>query len=173
MRRTLTGENVTLRPITYRDTDLVVAWRNNERVRRNFIYRGMFTREIHLHWMDTMVCDGDVIQYIIEHDGVPIGSVYFRDIDKKNRNAEFGIFIGEDSAVGRGFGTEAAKLFIDYGFSALNLHRISLRVLPHNKRAIHVYKKIGFMEEGFFRDLVTLDGSWSDVIFMAILNQEE
>lgn len=172
MRPVIKGEKVTLRPIRYTDTDLVVKWRNTERVWKNFIYRGLFTREIHLHWMDTVVCDGDVVQYIIEYDGEPVGSVYFRDIDRKNRNAEFGIFVGEDSAVGKGVGKEAAELFLDYGFMVLGLHRISLRVLPYNETAIRLYRKIGFQQEGVFRHLVYLDGAWQDVIFMAVINQD-
>jgi hypothetical protein len=39
-----------LRPMTEQDTDLIVAWRNSEEVRKHFIYQGLFTREGHLNW---------------------------------------------------------------------------------------------------------------------------
>ena len=48
----LKKDDLTLRPIDSTDTDMIVRWRNNERVRTNFIYRGDFTQEIHNNWLD-------------------------------------------------------------------------------------------------------------------------
>ena len=56
------GELVSLRPITDNDTDLIVEWRNNERIRNNFVYRVHFTREIHEEWLKNKVYTGNVIQ---------------------------------------------------------------------------------------------------------------
>ncbi|MBQ9827958.1 MAG: GNAT family N-acetyltransferase, partial [Lachnospiraceae bacterium] len=46
----------------------------------------------------------------------------------------------------RGFGTEAVRAMIEYGFGQMKLKRIFLKVYPHNLRAIHVYRKCGFIE---------------------------
>ena len=101
------GDKIYLRNITYEDTPLVVKWRNNERVRNNFIYREVFTEDIHNNWMKTKVETGEVVQLIIcqktdsnenESEGTlierPVGSVYLRDIDMNEKTAEYGIFIG-------------------------------------------------------------------------------
>ena len=56
---------VYLRPMTYDDTDLIVAWRNSDAVRKNFIYQALFTRESHENWIRTMVETGKVVQMII------------------------------------------------------------------------------------------------------------
>lgn len=101
-----------------------------------------------------------------------MGSVYFRDVDPQNNSAEYGIFIGEDSARRRGIGKETAKLFTRYGLNELGLHRISLRVLVGNDVAYRVYKNAGFKKEGVFRDMVFLDGEYRDVIFMALLAED-
>lgn len=162
-------DNNIIRPIELSDTDTIVTWRNNERVRSNFIYRESFTKEIHEQWMNTKVKSGEVIQYIIENANKPVGSVYYRDINNTNRSAEFGIFIGDDMAIGIGIGRVVTKSFLDFGFNKLNLHRISLRLLKENKRAYNLYKSVGFKEEGFFRDMVRIDGEYRDVIFMAML----
>ena len=113
----LTGTAATLRPITDADTDLIVKWRNTPSVVQNFIFRQTFTPEMHRSWLTTKVATGQVVQYIIldNADGKPVGSVYYRDIDNHNRSAEYGIFIGEESARGKGLGTETARLF-DWGF---------------------------------------------------------
>lgn len=167
----LTGDKIRLRLMQEGDTDLIVQWRNNPRVRNNFIYQKPFTREGHENWVRTMVDTGKVVQFIIEDltDGKPVGSVYFRDIDKEYSKAEYGIFIGEDSAVGKGFGSEAAYIAVEYGFEELGLHKIFLRVFADNAGAIRSYEKAGFIKEGYFKDDVCIDGRYKDLIFMAII----
>lgn len=169
--KTLYGEKVILRPITMEDTCNIVNWRNNPLVQKNFIFREPFTNEMHNRWMETKVAAGEVIQYIIieKESGMPVGSVYYRDVDNINNSAEFGIFIGENSARGKGFGTETTILFTRYGLKDLGLHRLSLRVLDGNDGAYKAYEKAGFKKEGTFRDMVYLDGEYRDVIFMSLL----
>ena len=170
----LEGAAVRLRPIADADTDLIVKWRNTPSVVQNFIFRQTFTPEMHRSWLATKVATGQVVQYIIidKADDKPIGSVYYRDIDNHNRSAEYGIFIGEESARGKGLGTETAKLFTDFGFAELQLHRISLRVLAENTAARRSYEKAGFVQEGVFRDMELLDGQSRDVVFMARLAEK-
>jgi len=171
----LTGERVVLRPITDADTDCIVAWRNTPSVMQNFIFRETFTPEMHRRWLATKVATGQVVQYIIEDKvtGQAVGSVYYRDMDARNHSAEYGIFIGEAQARGKGFGTETARLFTRFGFEQLGLHRISLRLLAENLPARRSYEKAGFVLEGTFRDMVLLDGCYRDVVFMAKLAAED
>lgn len=77
-------------------------------VRKNFIFQKPFTRTgPHRVRMETKVVSGEVVQFILcETEGDrPVGSVYFRDIDRENNRAEYGIFIGEEDAAGKGYGT--------------------------------------------------------------------
>ena len=67
--------------------------------------------------------------------GRAVGSVYIRDIDREHNKAEYGIFIGEAEARGRGIGTGAAKLMLRYCFQEEKLHRVYLRALAGNDRA--------------------------------------
>ena len=169
------GEKINLRPMTYDDTDNIVKWRANKRVKNNFLFRGEITKEVHENWIKTKVETGEVVQFIIEEaeSDRPIGSTYLIDINREIGKAEFGIFIGEDDAVGRGYGTEAAKLIVNYAFSNLKLHKVSLRVLDENLVAKKSYEKVGFKEEGHFRDEVFLNGEYKDVVFMAIFDDGE
>ena len=160
-----------LRMMTGDDTDLIVAWRNSDAVRKNFIYQELFTRESHENWIRTKVETGQVVQMIICDSAThqPLGSVYIRDIDRQHGKAEYGIFIGEASARGRGVGSATAKLMLRYCFEEEKLHRVYLRVLSGNQAAIRSYEKAGFVKEGCLKDDVCLNGEYRDVIWMAIV----
>lgn len=162
-----------LRLMTKDDTDLIVSWRNCDSVRRNFIYQELFTRESHENWIRTKVETGQVVQMIIcdMATDMPLGSVYIRDIDRQHSKAEYGIFIGEEAARGRGVGTAAAGLMLRYCFEEEKLHRIYLRVLSGNEAAKRSYEKAGFAVEGILRDDVCLNGEYRDVIWMAIVKK--
>lgn len=164
-----------LRLMTYDDTDRIVTWRNSDAVRKNFIYQALFTRQTHENWIRTHVETGDVVQMIICDlaDDKPLGSVYIRDIDRHHNKAEYGIFIGEADARGRGVGTAAAKLMLRYCFEAEQLHRIYLRALSDNGQAIRSYEKAGFHREGLLKDDVCIDGKYRDIVWMAAVNSPE
>lgn len=158
-----------LRMMTPDDTDLIVAWRNSDAVRKNFIYQELFTREGHENWIRTQIEPGHVVQTIIcdINGDRPLGSVYIRDIDRKHNKAEYGIFIGEPDARGRGVGTAAAKLMLRYCFEEVGLHRVYLRALAGNEQAVRSYEKAGFVREGYLRGDVRIDGEYRDIVWMA------
>ena len=160
-----------LRLMNHNDTDLIIAWRNSEPVRRNFIYQAPFTRQGHENWIKTMIETGKAVQMMICDltTDKPLGSVYIRDIDRQHGKAEYGIFIGEADGRGRGVGTAAARLMLRYCFEEEGLHRVYLRAFPENQQAVRSYEKAGFVQEGVFRDMELLDGAYRDVVFMAKL----
>lgn len=167
-------EVIYLRKMTREDTDLIIKWRNSEEVRSRFIYQGLFTRQSHEKWIDTMVDTGKVVQMIIclKDGDIPVGSVYIRDIDTTHHKGEYGIFIGEAQARGKGIGTRAAKLMTAYAFQKLSLHRLFLRVFADNMRAIRSYEKAGFVREAYLKDDVCINGEYRDIVLMAVLDQE-
>lgn len=170
----LEEQDIFLRLMDGNDTDHIIRWRNSEFVYRNFIYQKPFTRQGHEKWIREMVDTGKAVQFIIlrKDTGMPVGSVYLRDIDQIHHKAEYGIFIGEKDALGRGFGTQAAKLMVRYAFGVLGLHKLMLRVLAENLPAIKSYEKAGFVREAYLRDEVFLEGKYKDVIYMAVINNE-
>ncbi len=171
----ITGDLVSLRPITDADTENIIRWRNSDHVRRNFIYQTLFTPESHREWLRDKVGTGLVRQFIIhvKDAGIDVGSVYLRDIDLTHRRAEFGIFIGEERQMGRGIGSECIRLIVRYGFETLRLHKIFLRVLADNEIARRSYEKAGFMQEAYLKDEVCIHGVYKDLILMRILNPQE
>ncbi len=166
------GSQIILRPIEYGDTDRIVKWRNSERVRSRFIYREPFTVEGHCRWIETMVNTGKVVQFMIcEKEGMrPVGSVYFRDINREKKSAEYGIFLGEDDALGKGYGTETANLAVEYAFSRMGLKQLILRVFTDNEAAVRSYRRVGFKEEKVLKDVECSDGERKDMLLMSLYN---
>jgi RimJ/RimL family protein N-acetyltransferase len=105
-------------------------------------------------------------------DDTLIGYVVYYGYDPRNRAASIGIGIAEPAYREKGYGTEAMRLMLDYGFDELNLNRVELTVSSFNSRAIHVYKKVGFKEEGVLRQCDYNDGRYYDVLVMSLLREE-
>ncbi len=160
-----------LRPIESSDTDLIICWRNSEGVRKHFIYQEPFTRQGHEKWLAEMVDTGKAVQMMIVDIATeqPLGSVYIRDIDRKHQKAEYGIFIGEENARGRGIGTATARLMLQHCFTVEKLHRVFLRAFATNERAIKSYEKAGFVREACLHDDVYVNGRYCDIVLMAKL----
>ena len=168
------GRSVYLRPITSEDTERIVNWRNQDRVRRNFIDQALFTKESHERWLRTKVASGQAVQFIIceKETDRPVGSVYFRDVDPSGRSAEYGIFIGEADAAGRGIGSETAALAVAYARDVLKLHKLKLRVFADNVSAVKSYQNAGFVREAYLKDEIRQDGRYRDLLLMAVIFPE-
>ncbi len=163
------GELINLRLINEEDFPLIVKWRNDINVKKNFIYREDFNIEGQKKWKETMIDTGKVIQFIIcekNRNNRPVGSVYLRDIDKENGSAEYGVFIGEDDAQGKGYGNESALLLTDFANSVLGLKQLILRVFVYNVNAIKSYENAGFVRIDFLPDVECSDGHKGDMILM-------
>jgi diamine N-acetyltransferase len=102
----------------------------------------------------------------------PIGNTDLHDINHRRGTAEFGIMIGEPSARGKGYGTEAARLVLDYAFTVLRLRNVMLRTAEFNLAARRAYEKAGFKEFGRRRSCRPIAGKLWDDIYMDCLNTE-
>lgn len=101
-----------------------------------------------------------------------LGRCMLFNIDYVNRHAMLGIVIGEKSYWNKGYGQDATKQILDYGFNLLNLNSITLEVFSYNKAAINCYKKVGFKEIGRKRQARIVGGKKFDIILMDILAEE-
>lgn len=105
-------------------------------------------------------------------DARAIGLVEMEGIAWAHGEGWLGIGIGDREYWDRGYGTDATRLILRFGFTELNLHRISLTVFDYNARAIQVYTKLGFVEEGRAREFLHRDGRRWGMIFMGLLRSE-
>jgi len=90
---------------------------------------------------------------------------------REDRCAAVGIALGREH-IGRGYGTDAMRIIVGYGFREMGLHRIQLGVASFNSAGIRAYQKAGFTEEGRQRESVLHDRRWYDSVLMSILDHE-
>lgn len=102
----------------------------------------------------------------------PIGTIGLPGINHAHRTAELGVGIGEHDCWGKGYGTEATRLILDYAFTVLGLHNVMLRVFSYNERAIRSYLRVGFKEIGRRRQAQRVGGQAHDVVYMDLLATE-
>lgn len=168
----LKTSRVTLRPIVLDDAPRYVRWLSDTEVNQ-FTTMTSITLSEEKKWIRSLAKNKDQVVLAIDtSEGIHIGSIGFHEIRRKNKNATLGILIGDKNYWNKGYGMEAMKLILDYGFQKLDLHRIELYVFSFNKRAIHVYEKLGFRHEGQKREFVFHNGKWHDEVLMGFLKNE-
>lgn len=170
----LQGESVYLRPIEKEDAENCYNSLFNAEVRRLTGTQKSFSRTNIDLFIDKISQDDSRVDLIIalQENHQIIGDIVLMDIDFQNRNASIRVAINSEEYFGKGYGTEAMRLMLDYGFGVLNLHRIELEVFSFNERAIHTYEKLGFKREGLKRDYLYYDYKYHDAIIMSILQDE-
>ncbi len=124
-------------------------------------------------WIDRLAKDklSNQVFIIVTKEGIPIGNIGLHRIDWVSRVATFGIAIGEKEYWGKGHGSEALLLLLEYALMQMNLHKIELDVHDFNPRAIASYKKCGFFEEGRRLRHMWKDGGYHDTIQMGVFRE--
>ena len=171
----LKGKFVTLRPLSVSDAPRFCKWLADPEVTKFLSFHGLPppTLREEREWLTDARVDKKFVRFAIDTaDGIHIGSISLRRKDGTGKTAEYGIVIGDKRYWGQGYGTEAGKLLIDYGFKKLKLHRIYLRYIAFNIRGGKSYKKIGFKHEGRLRQHTFRNGYWHDEIWMGMLRSE-
>ncbi len=112
----------------------------------------------------------------VEAEGVRLrpwfGEAVIDEVDVDDRSCSFRIALSA-SARDRGVGTTVTRLVVDHAFSAWpDLHRLELEVYDFNPRAIAVYRKVGFFEEGRRRDALWWGDEPHDAIVMSVLRPD-
>jgi RimJ/RimL family protein N-acetyltransferase len=162
--------------MTSEDIEIYHGWRNDIEVMKSTApFLDIYQIEETEEFVNQVILGSQSSKsYIIveKESNKPIGITSLINIDYKNRNAECIIDIGDKTSWGKGYGTEALKLLLDYSFLEMNLHKVSLRVFSFNNRAIKLYEKIGFQHEGRSRESIFREGKWHDIIHMSILQKE-
>lgn len=167
------GERIYLSPINVDEVDSYLKWMNDKSLAVNFgQYNQVVSSKNDMKWLYEPSSDMHRYAIVLLDGDVLIGSISLHNIDHLNRNAFIGIFIGEEECRSNGYGAEAIRLILSFGFRTMNLHNIMLTVHADNYAGIACYKKVGFRECGRLRECVFKDGKYIDKLYMGILDHE-
>jgi len=101
-----------------------------------------------------------------------IGCTGLHRIEWIGRSTEYRIFIGDKDFWGKNYGSEVAKLMLQYGFDKLNMNKVWLGVNADNPAAVKSYDKAGFVREGVLRQEIYRNSTYYDAIRMSVLREE-
>ncbi|MCT4705627.1 spermidine N1-acetyltransferase [Enterobacteriaceae bacterium H11S18] len=163
--------SIRLRPLEREDLRFVHQLDNNASVMR-YWFEEPYEAFVELSDLyDKHIHDQSERRFVVESNGEKAGLVELVEINHVHRRAEFQIIIAPDFQ-GKGLASRAAKLAMDYGFSVLNLYKLYLIVDKENAKAVHIYKKLGFMVEGELIHEFFINGEYRNTIRMCIFQQQ-
>lgn len=165
------SNSVQLRPLEKKDLEFVHQLNNNANIMRYWFEEpyeafvelsDLYNKHIH---------DQSERRFIIQNRATKIGLVELVEINYIHRNAEFQIII-DPSHHGKGYASMATKLAMEYAFNILNLYKLYLIADVKNDKAIHIYTKLGFEQEGILKQEFFVNGEYRDVVRMCIFQHQ-
>jgi diamine N-acetyltransferase len=170
----LSGERVYLRPVAPQDVARLYQWANDAQTRaltgdtRPSTYAGA------LAYYERIQQDPERVWLaIVRHDTQQvIGETGLLRMFPAWRTTDWSLIVGDPTARGQGYGSEAAWLMLNYAFGQLNFHRVAIGVVGFNQGALRFYQRLGFQQEGIQRDGYFYEHRYYDFVMMSLLEDE-
>ena len=173
-RPTLMDGNISLRRPCEADVALRIAAGNHAEIQRMYALPPDTVKPVTQTHAESWVAfhTKNRFSWFLDVDGMLSGVIFLHSYSRNDRHATLAMGLLRADDLGQGYGTRALRLFLGHAFGPLDLHRLSLRVLAYNTRAIAVYKNAGFVEEGRERQSAWVDCAWHDDVMMGLLAPE-
>jgi diamine N-acetyltransferase len=170
----LIGQDVYLRPFESGDLAIVQQWANDPEIRAltgEVLPMGEAAASEFLQHVRT---EHDRVWFavVLTEDDRVVGEAGLLRMFHAWRTTDLTIILGDPSAWGKGYGSQAIRLLLDYAFGFLNFHRVALGVVGFNERALRFYESVGFRREGVQRDGYFHAHRYHDFVLMSILEDE-
>jgi [ribosomal protein S5]-alanine N-acetyltransferase len=172
----LSSSRIVLREITMDDAGDIYSQRTNPKTMKYLDRPLLENLEAAVAFIEKMKADfmqHDGISWMIKQkaSGEVMGTVGLWRFDKPNHRAEIGYML-LPQFWGMGYGTEALKAVINFGFHTLNLHSIEANVNPENEASKRLLTKLGFRQEAYFRENYYFDGQFLDSAIFCLLKRD-
>lgn len=149
-----------------------VNWLNDFEVYKYLETGGDYTLEKLENYLKEVAAKEDLLFWAIhlKENNKHIGNIKIDPINRHHGWGEYGILMGDRTEWGKGYAAEASKTIIDFCFKTEGLRKIILGVVEDNTAAVKLYEKLGFQIEGIYKNHGLYDGSYRNVLRMAIFN---
>lgn len=169
---------VYIRPITEKDGQHIVKWRNSEKVQKDCMTKAPITLESHMQYFRDKVLTGKNIQFIVErieeNTGLvsyPIATIYLKDVDNENHCCELCVFTSSDVEWEAEGQIQATRIILDKAFNEYGMHKVYARTFYNE--GIEILKSAGFTLEAVLKSEVIINGEYKDIYRLSIFNPQE
>lgn len=167
----LNRQDYQLRLMNESDLELVLDWRNSDRIRFNMYTDHIISLEEHKAWFSGIKNDESMSYHICEYNQKPIGVIYFTSIDQQNQKCYWGFYLGDVNAV-MGSGSIMEFLALEYVFDSLDIRKLCAEIFVFNDKVIKLHKKFGFQQESYFVKHILKGDKYEDVIGLALFKND-
>jgi RimJ/RimL family protein N-acetyltransferase len=170
----ISGKTINLRVITEACVPDSVAWFNDQRVTDNLVMYLPMTEKREKEWIDSLYGKDatDIHFAIVTKDGRHIGNIGIHGINWRDRTGATGTVIGEKEFRGKGIGTEAKMLILNYAFNSIGLRKICSRAFSFNLASQRFNEKCGYQREGLLRQHSFKNGEYVDQVVLAVFCED-
>lgn len=161
-------ERLLIRKVQKKDLPLIKEWLEDEEGRYFLLSRLVQPQET---IEDIFESEYNILGLITLKDKTPIGLIAYLNIDEYTKKAELRKLIGEKKQRGKGYGNEATKAWIEYGFFTLGLEKIYLTTINTDIKNIRINESLGFKVEGLLKNELKINGEYFDVLQMSLLKE--
>lgn len=163
---TLKGENIYLRALEPEDLDFIYIIENDEQIWEMSSTQTPYSRFLIKQYLEHSHKDIYEVKQlrlvICSNDHAALGLIDLFDYNPAHNRAGIGILIAENENRGRGYGAEALRLIIDYGFTHLNLHQLYANISEDNKTSVKLFENQGFNKTGVKKDWNFVKNTYKD-----------
>ena len=164
--------SIKLSKLQKKHIELVREWRNLPEVAKYMYTDVQITKDEQEKWFNKISKDITNEYYIIEYDKIKIGVVSIYNMNKKNKSCSWAFYIANPNVRGAGIGSKVEYTILNRVFDELNYNRLYCEVFTFNEKVIKMHEKFGFRREAYYRDYIYKNGSFNDVVGLALLKSE-
>lgn len=172
------GNLVCLRPLEMTDLNEIMLFENDWGLRRWAGVPLPKSRQVIQEWLEKASVadpwrDGTVHLAVTDKEsGAFVGITRLYNIKTPHRRACLGLAVYNPDNRSKGYGTDATRVMLWVAFNVLGLHSVYIDTMEKNAHAIHVAEKAGFRKIGLFRETEFIDGVYTGLVYLDILEKE-
>jgi len=159
-----------IRPINEDDLQMVLAWRNSERINRYMFSNHSITMAEHRRWFEGLAA-AERFCLIFELNNRAVGVVNITELDSYDNKCSWGFYLGE-TGLPKGTGLLMGYHGLQFIFAELGIRKLGSKSFAFNKNSIHYHQKLGFMEEGILRQECKKNEVFEDVVLLALFKEK-
>ncbi len=167
----MSKKKLELKKIKKDDLHQIIKWRNDPDIIKFNTQFFLLNMEYQKKWFEEITKnDSKSKMFVFKFDNKIVGIGGLIHYDCLNKSADIAIILGEKKIRGKGLGSRALEMLVEYGFKHMKLHRIGADIFEYNKISLKLFEKLDFKKEIEMRDYLWRDGKWWKVYTYSRIN---